>query len=422
MWTILVWICGAAISALSLKYFTSPYTWIFLAGAVALFVTAATDAARRVLWFNVACLSVGLAIFEYYLWTTDIKSFIALRVEEGNAPQRLYAPDPQLGWAPQADTLVTQKLSFDGELLYDATYTIGPDGLRISSPSPNKDERSSECVLFFGGSFTFGQGLADHETLPFRVHTESGQRYRTYNFGVNGYGAHQMLLALEQGLVQDAIQCDRQQVSHVFYQAITDHVHRAAGWNGHGPPADRGGPRYVLTQDGEISLENTENDGEKRSLVEMAEDQKYKFIIYRRLIEGRFIHEYARKAIDIYLGIVDEARRLAQSRYPSAEFHVILWDEDNVDNRAVRDGLWQRGIDVHLISDILPNYEVGEVNERYLIHERDFHPNALANEIIARYLIDEVMGSPRLAQDVDAGKPEGDGLTRLRCASVGAHG
>jgi hypothetical protein len=415
MWTILAWILAAAISALSLKYFTSPYAWIFLAGAVAPFVTAATDAARRALWFNVACLSVGLGIFEFYLWTTDIKSFIALRVEEGNAPQRLFAPDGQLGWAPQADTLVTQKLSFDGELLY-ATYTIGPNGLRISSPSPDDYQRSQKCVLFFGDSFTFGQGLGDHETLPFRVHAESAQQYWTYNFGVNGYGAHQMLSALQQGLVRDIVQCERTQVPHVFYQAITDHVFRAAGRDGSGPPLNGGGPRYVLTQDGGVRLENTQNV-EGRSLIDMAEDQKYKLIMYRRLIEGRYTHEYDRKAINTYLAIVDEARKLSQSQYPSAEFHVILWDKDDVDNRAIRDGLRQRGINVHLISDILPNYEVDDVNEMYVIHERDFHPNALANEIIARYLIDEILGPPPFEQDVDAGEPAAELSTKRRLRS-----
>jgi hypothetical protein len=149
----------------------------------------------------------------------------------------------------------------------------------------------------------------------------------------------------------------------------------------------------------------------------MAEDQKYKLIMYRRLIEGRYTHEYDRKAINTYLAIVDEARKLSQSQYPSAEFHVILWDKDDVDNRAIRDGLRQRGINVHLISDILPNYEVDDVNEMYVIHERDFHPNALANEIIARYLIDEILGPPPFEQDVDAGEPAAELSTKRRLRS-----
>jgi hypothetical protein len=237
MWTPLAWTGAAAVSLLALKYFTIPYLWVFLAGATALFVTAAMDRRRRPLWFNVACLGVGLAIFEYYLWSFGPIGFEARRVEAGNYDEFL-VDHRQLGWAIQPDSLVTQKLSFEGELLYDAAYTIGPDGLRISSPSTNDDKPSTACALFFVGSFTFGQGLADHQALPFRVHEKSAQRYRTYNFGFPGYGAHQMLSALQHGLVRDAVQCDPTRVSHVFYQGITDHISRSAGplwWWERGP-------------------------------------------------------------------------------------------------------------------------------------------------------------------------------------------
>jgi hypothetical protein len=229
MWIIVAWLGVIAASLVSLKYLTVSYLWIFLACAVALFVTAVVDKRRRALWFNIACISIGLGVFEYYLWTTSEKGFEARRVYEGNYPETLNAPDPELGWAPKPDTVVTQKLSFEGELLYDARYTIGPNGLRVSSPAPNPHDPRAECVLFFGCSFTLGQGLADHESLPYRAHMESAQRYRTYNFGVNGYGAHQMLSALQHGIAREAAQCDPRRVSHVIYQALTDHVARSAG-------------------------------------------------------------------------------------------------------------------------------------------------------------------------------------------------
>ena len=54
MGAMFAWICAAAISLWSLKYTTIPYLWIFLVGALAFFVTAATDERRRALWFNVA--------------------------------------------------------------------------------------------------------------------------------------------------------------------------------------------------------------------------------------------------------------------------------------------------------------------------------------------------------------------------------
>jgi hypothetical protein len=386
--------------------------WIFLAGAIALFVTAAMDRGRRALWFNVACLSAGLSIFEYYAWTSGDRGFQARRVEAGNYDEFLVAHG-QLGWTIKPDSLVTQKLSFEGELLYDATYTIGPDGLRISSRSTNGHEPSTECALFFGGSFTFGQGLADHEALPFRVQEKSGQRYRTYNFGFPGYGAHQMLSALQHGLVRDAVQCDPARVSHVFYQGITDHISRSAGrlwwWER--------GPKYVLTDNGGVRLDGRfedNDDFQDRSLVQILGAQIYKSMIYQKIVQGRYVRKYGHDLIDLYLEIVDEARRVALADYPAAEFHVLLWDEDNADNRAIREGLRERDIAVHLMSDILPNYQADDLNVEYRIHVRDPHPNALANELIAQYVVREVMGEPVLDPEVSTDEPAPGSATSRR--------
>ncbi|MGH6919018.1 MAG: hypothetical protein ACREJ0_15095, partial [Geminicoccaceae bacterium] len=269
--------------------------------------------------------------------------------------------------------------------------TIGPNGLRESSPSTNDHGSPSKCILFFGDSFTFGQGLADHQTLPFLVQEQSMQRYRTYNFGVNGYGAHQMLAALQHGVVADTVQCDRAQVSHVIYQGITDHPRRSTGnvrWKTRGP-------RYVLTQDGSVILDGRleDNHGDS-SVIQLIVAQMYKSMIYRSVVEGKFIRKYSRDELELYFAIVSETRRTALADYPNAEFHVLWWDEADVDNKAVSDGLRQRGIAVHLMSDILPNYRADELNETYRIHERDPHPNALANELIAQYVVEEILAQP----------------------------
>jgi hypothetical protein len=393
MWTILAWICAGAIFLVSLKYFTIPFMLIFLVCAMALFVTAVTDKRRRALWFNVACVSVGLGMFEYYLWTSSLRAYAWGRVEEGNSSERVY-PHDQLGWAPQPGTVITEKVSFEGEVIFDAAYTIGPNGLRISSPATDDHELPRECVLFFGDSFTFGQGLADHETLPFRVAEQLPQRYRTYNFGVNGYGAHQMLSALQHDIVEDAVQCEPTQVSHVFYQGITDHPARSAGrlwWHNRGP-------KYVLTENGGVRLdgriEEDDDYAEKRSIIQILGTQIWKSMIYQRVVEGTYVRRYSRDVLDLYLGIINETRREVLADYPNAEFHVLLWDEDNADNRAIREGLQETGITVHLMSEILPNYRADDLNQQYRLHERDMHPSAFAVELIAQYIVREILGEP----------------------------
>jgi hypothetical protein len=394
MWTILPSLCAAVISVLALKYFPIPYLWIFLSWSAVLFFTAATGRVRRPLWFNGAFLLIGLAVSEYYFWTLRPEAFRERRVDQGTYTERIFVPHEELGWAPRPGSAASQQTSYRGERLYDATYTIGPNGLRISSPSADGRDPSpgNECIPFFGCSFTFGQGLDDDQTLPFQVDVKSDTRYRTFNFGVMGYGAHQMLSALQYGLVDDAMSCDRTQVSHVLYQAISDHVRRAAGrvwWNTRGP-------RYRLTQDGEVRFDGHFEDhlGSEKDISRLLINQAMKSAIYEALIQGKYVHKYDRETIDLYLGIVDEARDLVHSRYPCAEFHVLLWDEDDVDNRAIRDGLRQMGIDVHLMSEILPNYQIDDLNQAYLLHASDGHPNALANDLIAEYVVREILSRP----------------------------
>ena len=77
----------------------------------------------------------------------------------------------------------------DGEIVYDVVYTIGPDGFRRSAASGDAP------ISVFGGSFTFGEGLADNETLPYFLSDLTGKEVK--NYGIHGYGLHQALYLLQ---------------------------------------------------------------------------------------------------------------------------------------------------------------------------------------------------------------------------------
>ena len=51
----------------------------------------------------------------------------------------------------------------------------------------------------------FGAGLNDTEAMPYQVGLKTNGEYRIYNFGVNAYGPHHMLSALEHGFVENII-------------------------------------------------------------------------------------------------------------------------------------------------------------------------------------------------------------------------
>ena len=95
--------------------------------------------------------------------------------------------DDVLGTVPARGTASRSTLIYRGRVIYDTTYTIGPDGLRIEPPVATTAAQG--CVLFFGDSVTFGEGLHDDETMPYRVALEMGSAWRVYNYSFHGYGA-----------------------------------------------------------------------------------------------------------------------------------------------------------------------------------------------------------------------------------------
>jgi hypothetical protein len=95
-------------------------------------------------------------------------------------------------------------------------------------------------MFFFVDSFVFGDGVADRETLPYKVGLKTGGRFRIVNFGYSGYGAEHMLAIVERGEVALRPPC---QPTNIVYVALPDHVYRAAGKNDYSVR----GPRYRLS-------------------------------------------------------------------------------------------------------------------------------------------------------------------------------
>lgn len=94
------------------------------------------------------------------------------------------APDAKLGWRNLPGTYRSERHS----------VTILADGARQSTSSAAADAPE---VWLIGGSFIYGQGISDEQTLA-SVLAGRDPRRRYRNFGVSGYGGYQSLLLLEE--------------------------------------------------------------------------------------------------------------------------------------------------------------------------------------------------------------------------------
>ncbi|OQY36439.1 MAG: hypothetical protein B6243_03195 [Anaerolineaceae bacterium 4572_5.2] len=122
--------------------------------------------------------------------------------QEGTYTQNFFQDDDLLGYIPVPNTRVNSIKKLGDDLIYDVEYSIDQysrrevPGLEFrvsgSETSNTKPETRNQFILFFGGSFIFGEGLNDDETLPAHV-GRLAPRYRPYNYGLSGYGPQQML-------------------------------------------------------------------------------------------------------------------------------------------------------------------------------------------------------------------------------------
>ncbi len=240
-------------------------------------------------------------------------------------------------------------------------------------------------MLFFGCSFTFGEGLQDDQTLPYQVGLRSGGHYRTLNFGFHGYGPHQMLAEIEQGIVRRVVDC---QPAYAIYQAIPHHVARVAGK----VTFMRHAPRYQMGPDGTVRLAGHFDDDGPKTESRFGFEVRWqlrKSAIYRMLqnIESRVSED----DVQLTLAVVGKSRDLLAAEYPGIKFQVILWEswkEEDALYRELQTGFRQMNIPVHLIEDILPGYTVDST--KYVLGTYDKHPNALANQIIADYVLNKI--------------------------------
>ena len=323
-----------------------------------------------------ACLGVEL-LFDIRATVAPAESYV------GNYPSQDYwnDHDPVLGYAPRAGATGTSTKIIGGKQVYQATYSIDSNALRLATRIDNTSA-ATNCLFFFGDSFTFGEGLNDRDTLPWIVQEQAGERWKILNFGFHGYGPHQMLAAIESGRVRRAAgSCPGRRI--VVTQYSEHHVGRALGrdsWDPHGP-------WYVLNGDGvAIRAGRLDQRPGAGSLVLSGRyrPEILKWLDWERLFA---VSDSDRR---FFVGLLATARARLSEVYPSGEWHLILLDVNP--SALVTEALERQGIHVHPIRSILPVWRTAHPD--YTI-SADGHPNRRYNEALADWVQSRLLASPR---------------------------
>ena len=147
-----------------------------------------------------------------------------------------WVTDSLLGYAfaPDNRTLRDSKRRIGTDsLLYHVVYQL-ENGRRVTSDATSADRPS---VVFIGDSFVFGLGLNDWQTLPWMLNNMVDSTDAVQNWGVPGYGLHQVYAQLASGRLTSVYPTEKSPPLLV-YLYLPDHLYRAAGyadWDPNGP-------------------------------------------------------------------------------------------------------------------------------------------------------------------------------------------
>lgn len=371
-----VFICLCALIALPLLGLMPPFPLqVFLLLLCLATFFMALSAALTSKPLRAVCIAIGivftpLVVAEAFFYQMDTDESGRQVQRGGIFTQGLARPDAQLGYAPVPSAKVPSRAVRNGEELYHVTYTLNDKGWRVTPDAPE----ANTAIVFFGCSYTFGEGLQDEETLAWKLGKILGPRYQVYNFGFSGYGPHHMQAIIERGLPE----LDKYKHIQAFHIAIRGHQRRVAGIS----PWDRHGPRYML-KDGKAVRHGTFADnppfvweGAWGAWLE----RSFTFVHFKQQLSEQLVPLNTLEArLNLTRAIIATSAETMRAQWPQSSFTVLAWPPESVE---LLQGL-ASGVPVLDVQQWLPNY--AELRGKYII-SHDRHPNALANALVAEKL------------------------------------
>jgi hypothetical protein len=239
---------------------------------------------------------------------------------EGNYtdPGFYFADDELLGYKPPHDMQITSRLITNGKTVYDVIYSIDHFSRR-ETPIHHRTS-NTKFILFFGGSYAFGEGVKDNETLPYYL-SEYASELVPYNYAFHGYGPQNMLAKLQSADFEKEIQ-ERQGI--LIYVFMHHHISRAIGDKNVTTGWGRHLPYYTLTNNGMLEKKGNLTSG--RPLLSFLYRQlsksnilKYYHINFPPRIKSRHIGLTAR--------IIEEAQTAFREKFNGSDFYVLLFPE-----------------------------------------------------------------------------------------------
>ena len=284
---------------------------VFTFGALALLLCDfawLTGGKTRDVFITLTSVFVGLSVIE------GIADFMLPHAPFVIAPPNVWSqPQSDIGWGPgKPGRYRDYRINLAGRAIYSVNYTIDSDRLRQTLSC-----KKGPAVVFFGCSFTFGEGVNDNETLPQSFANQLDRKVRVLNLGFSGYGPQQFLREEETGRFDRVIGPDPK--LFVFLTAVW-HAQRTAckaSW------ATRA-PRYALEDGRLVYVGQCVPPGTSLWLHEWLENTA----LYRAFVEP-YRTQLTREDVELYVRILSAAVELAKAKYNAPTVILYVRSDDN---------------------------------------------------------------------------------------------
>lgn len=272
---------------------------------------------------------------------------------------------------------------FFNTLLYDARYTLDEKGRRVT---PVANAKPLADILLFGCSFTFGFGLEDDDTWPWKLGQLLGPEWRIYNYAYSGFGAQQMLNMLERGKVEAPAAPFRQ----AFFLSINHHLSRFSGL--FTIPSSR----YVK-ENGKIVRKGLTLDSPYSLLASPPAyfdgSQLARMVVEK--LGSRAAEKQKDEFLEIYIWLIQQSARILREKYDTP-LTVLLWPDAEWMGPAMQ----AAGLHTIDLRPMLLDWARTDGVSYHIVAHKEPHPNSAATtelaEGVERWLLSQP-GAPAAA-------------------------
>jgi hypothetical protein len=276
--------------------------------------------------------------------------------------------DADLGTALEKNRRVRCEVLYDNKQLWDVHYSSDEFGRRTTISSAETEPK--QFAVFFGCSYLFGEGTNDDETIPSQF-SKLAPQYRSYNYGVPGYGTQHMLAIIESGKLKQEVKEEQGIGVYIYLPEV--HESRVIGEmeivNSFG--ADF--PYYYLDIEKNLHRNGQFSTGRKitntiYSALGKSRTRQYFGLNFPRRQEAHY---------ELTAALIVRSATLFKEQFPNSEFCVSVYPNQLTPPLPILNNLKTLDIKIMDFSKILdPTHEENQF-------VGDGHPTPKANAILA---------------------------------------